>query len=75
MTIFRTPDLLRLSSGTRWFHLSILRGDSAPGASIISVKLIRHQVRSLINTTFDVWQKVHHTVTFFTGTVRTGALR
>ena len=31
----------------------------------ISVKLIRHQIRSLINKTFDVCQKVLQTVTFY----------
>jgi hypothetical protein len=31
----------------------------------VSLKLIRHQMRSLINKTFDVWQKVLQTVTFY----------
>ena len=31
----------------------------------VSVKLIRHQMKSLIHKTFDVWQKVLQTIAFY----------
>jgi hypothetical protein len=42
----------------------IMRGKHLTGFTV-RVKLIGHQVRSLINKAFDVRQKVHQTITFY----------